>query len=136
MFKLFQKIKSSVEIKDTASSAVKVTYYSKCLNESDQLMQTNKCDGLQVQSSNVPLSALHEYALPIDSNTLTTPSYIYNTNLETCTNITWGVCYDSFTNHLMPERTCSLYPEVFSHSRVLYFNTVFHGTTKHPMNLF
>lgn len=82
MFKLFQKIKSSVEIKDTASSAVKVTYYSKCLNESDQLMQTNKCDGLQVQSSNVLLSALHEYALPIVSNTLT-PSYIYNTSLET-----------------------------------------------------
>lgn len=78
MFKLFQKIKSSVEIKDTASSAVKVTYYSKCLNESDQLMQTNKCDGLQVKSSNVPLSALQEYALPIDSNTLT---YLTSTTL-------------------------------------------------------
>lgn len=81
MFKLFQKIKSSVEIKDTASSAVKVTYYSKCLNESDQLMQTNKCDGLQVQSNNVPLSNLHEYALPIDSNTLTPPPPLTSTTL-------------------------------------------------------
>lgn len=35
-------------MKDTASSAVKVTYYSQCLNESGPLVQTNKCDGLKV----------------------------------------------------------------------------------------
>ncbi|KAG8291435.1 Integrin beta-1 [Homalodisca vitripennis] len=42
------KIKSSVEMKDTATSAVKVTYYSKCLDENGPLKQTNKCDGLRV----------------------------------------------------------------------------------------
>lgn len=35
-------------MKDNASSAVKVTYYSKCLNENGPLQQTNKCDGLKV----------------------------------------------------------------------------------------
>ncbi|XP_046678492.1 LOW QUALITY PROTEIN: integrin beta-PS-like [Homalodisca vitripennis] len=44
----YNKIKSSVEMKDTASNAVKVTYYSKCLDENGSLKQTNKCDGLQV----------------------------------------------------------------------------------------
>jgi len=44
----YNKISSSVEMKDTASSGVKVTYYSKCLNEDGPLVQTNKCDGLKV----------------------------------------------------------------------------------------
>lgn len=42
-----QKISSSVEMKDNATSAVKVTYYSSCL-EDGPLKQTNKCDGLKV----------------------------------------------------------------------------------------
>lgn len=33
-------------MKDTASNAIKVTYYSKCLK--DKKIQTNKCDGLKV----------------------------------------------------------------------------------------
>ncbi|XP_050434816.1 integrin beta-PS isoform X2 [Adelges cooleyi] len=44
----YNKISSSVEMRDTASSAVKVTYYSSCLDKSGQLKQTNKCDGLKV----------------------------------------------------------------------------------------
>lgn len=44
----YDKISSAVEMKDTASSAVKVTYYSNCLNENGPLIQTNKCDGLKV----------------------------------------------------------------------------------------
>jgi integrin beta 1 len=43
---MFQKITSSVEMKDTASGSVKVTYWSKCLG--DTRMQTSKCDGLKV----------------------------------------------------------------------------------------
>ncbi|XP_075237290.1 integrin beta-PS-like isoform X1 [Lycorma delicatula] len=43
----YEKISSSVEMKDTASSALKVSYFSKCLNQTD-LQQTNKCDGLKV----------------------------------------------------------------------------------------
>jgi len=45
---VLQKISSSVEMRDTASSAIKVTYYSSCLDKSGQLKQTNKCDGLKV----------------------------------------------------------------------------------------
>lgn len=46
---LFQKISSSVEMKDNATSAVKVTYYSSCLDENPlNLKQTSKCDGLKV----------------------------------------------------------------------------------------
>ena len=37
---------SSVEMKDSASGSVKVTYYSKCLG--DERKQTNKCHGLKV----------------------------------------------------------------------------------------
>ncbi|KAK6631132.1 hypothetical protein RUM43_014228 [Polyplax serrata] len=43
----YDKISSSVEMKDTASSAVKVTYYSSCLGGGPP-KQTNKCDGLKV----------------------------------------------------------------------------------------
>ncbi|XP_059478027.1 integrin beta-PS isoform X2 [Neocloeon triangulifer] len=43
----YGKISSSVEIKDNATSAVKVTYYSSCLTPGP-LKQTNKCDGLKV----------------------------------------------------------------------------------------
>jgi len=37
-----------VEMRDTASSAIKVTYYSSCLDKDGVLKQTNKCDGLKV----------------------------------------------------------------------------------------
>lgn len=42
-----QKITSSIEMKDTATGAVKVTYYSSCLGNGP-MVQTNKCDGLKV----------------------------------------------------------------------------------------
>lgn len=45
---ILQKISSSIEMKDTASSDIKVTYYSKCLDTDGELKQTNKCDGLKV----------------------------------------------------------------------------------------
>lgn len=35
-------------MRDTASSAIKVTYYSSCLNKTGQPIPTNKCDGLKV----------------------------------------------------------------------------------------
>lgn len=35
-------------MRDTASSDIKVTYYSSCLDKSGQLKPTNKCDGLKV----------------------------------------------------------------------------------------
>lgn len=35
-------------MRDTASSAIKVTYFSNCLDKNGQLKQTNKCDGLKV----------------------------------------------------------------------------------------
>uniref|UniRef100_A0A8D8UPU8 Integrin beta n=1 Tax=Cacopsylla melanoneura TaxID=428564 RepID=A0A8D8UPU8_9HEMI len=44
----YNKISSSIEMKDTASSAVKVTYWSKCLNPNGPSKQTHKCDGLKV----------------------------------------------------------------------------------------
>lgn len=44
----YSKISSSVEMRDTASSAIKVTYYSSCLDKDGVLKQTNKCDGLKV----------------------------------------------------------------------------------------
>lgn len=43
----YSKISSSVEMKDNATSALKITYYSACLNGSTNI-QTNKCDGLKV----------------------------------------------------------------------------------------
>lgn len=42
----YNKITSSIEMKDTASGSIKVSYWSKCLGETRQ--QTNKCDGLKV----------------------------------------------------------------------------------------
>eukprot|EP00102_Acyrthosiphon_pisum_P022565 XP_016659775.1 PREDICTED: integrin beta-PS-like [Acyrthosiphon pisum] len=44
----YSKISSSVEMRDTASSAIKVTYHSSCLDKDGVLKQTNKCDGLKV----------------------------------------------------------------------------------------
>ncbi|KAI5745133.1 hypothetical protein M8J76_008482 [Diaphorina citri] len=44
----YNKISSSVEMKDTSSSAVKVTYHSKCLNKDGPSKPTAKCDGLKV----------------------------------------------------------------------------------------
>lgn len=35
-------------MRDTASSAIRVTYYSNCLDKNGPLKQTNKCDGLKV----------------------------------------------------------------------------------------
>lgn len=43
----YDAISSSVEMKDTASSAVKVKYFSKCLG-TGPLIETSKCDGLKV----------------------------------------------------------------------------------------
>ncbi|XP_049867319.1 integrin beta-PS [Pectinophora gossypiella] len=44
----YNKITSTVEMKDTASDAVQIVYYSSCLGPKDSIMQTNKCDGLKV----------------------------------------------------------------------------------------
>ncbi|XP_045025979.1 integrin beta-PS isoform X1 [Daphnia magna] len=43
----YNKITSSVEMKDNATGAVKVTYFSNCLGNGP-MVQTNKCDGLKV----------------------------------------------------------------------------------------
>ncbi|KAL6266943.1 hypothetical protein P5V15_000028 [Pogonomyrmex californicus] len=43
----YDAISSSVEMKDTASSAIKVKYFSSCLG-SGSLIETSKCDGLKV----------------------------------------------------------------------------------------
>ncbi|XP_037919074.1 integrin beta-PS isoform X1 [Hermetia illucens] len=43
----YSKISSSVEMKDNATSALKITYYSACKNGGN-LVQTSKCDGLKV----------------------------------------------------------------------------------------
>jgi len=43
----YDKISSSVEMKDNATGMVKVTYYSSCLGDGP-MVQTNKCDGLKV----------------------------------------------------------------------------------------
>ncbi|XP_034949317.1 integrin beta-PS [Chelonus insularis] len=43
----YDKISSSVEMKDTASSVIKVRYLSSCLNDGP-LIETSKCDGLKV----------------------------------------------------------------------------------------
>ncbi|XP_014241511.1 integrin beta-PS isoform X2 [Cimex lectularius] len=55
----YDKITSSIEMKDTASSAVKVTYLSNCLDTDGPLQKTNKCDGLKVDSE-VTFQALVE----------------------------------------------------------------------------
>ncbi|XP_052750647.1 integrin beta-PS [Galleria mellonella] len=43
----YNKITSTVEMKDTASDALQITYYSSCLG-GKEVVQTNKCDGLKV----------------------------------------------------------------------------------------
>lgn len=43
----YNKITSTVEMKDSSSDAVQIVYYSSCLGGKD-LVQTNKCDGLKV----------------------------------------------------------------------------------------
>ncbi|XP_013186565.1 integrin beta-PS [Amyelois transitella] len=43
----YNKISSTVEMKDTSSDALQVVYYSSCLGGSE-VVQTNKCDGLKV----------------------------------------------------------------------------------------
>lgn len=44
----YDAISSSVEMKDTASSAVKVKYFSSCLGIGSTPVETSKCDGLKV----------------------------------------------------------------------------------------
>uniref|UniRef100_A0A1B6CMD9 Integrin beta n=1 Tax=Clastoptera arizonana TaxID=38151 RepID=A0A1B6CMD9_9HEMI len=44
----YSKISSAVEMKDTASNYVKVTYASSCTKKDSPLIETNKCDGLKV----------------------------------------------------------------------------------------
>ena len=43
----YDKISSSVDMKDTASSAIKVRYYSSCIDGKSE-KETSKCDGLKV----------------------------------------------------------------------------------------
>ena len=45
----YQAITSSIEMKDNATGAVKVTYYSSCVGDGP-VRQTNKCSGLRVGS--------------------------------------------------------------------------------------
>ncbi|XP_026495256.1 integrin beta-PS [Vanessa tameamea] len=44
----YNKITSTVEMKDTSSDAVQILYYSSCLGSKDNMVQTSKCDGLKV----------------------------------------------------------------------------------------
>ncbi|XP_045785305.1 integrin beta-PS-like [Maniola jurtina] len=44
----YNKIITSVEMKDTSSDALQISYYSSCLGSKDTVVQTNKCDGLKV----------------------------------------------------------------------------------------
>ncbi|XP_045785292.1 integrin beta-PS [Maniola jurtina] len=44
----YNKITSTVEMKDTSSDALQISYYSSCLGSKDNVVQTNKCDGLKV----------------------------------------------------------------------------------------
>ncbi|XP_037974109.2 integrin beta-PS [Plutella xylostella] len=44
----YNKISSSVEMKDNSSNAVQIVYYSSCLGDKNNVIQTNKCDGLKV----------------------------------------------------------------------------------------
>lgn len=44
----YEKITSNVEMKDTASSSIKVTYYSSCLKTGSPKVQTNTCKGLKL----------------------------------------------------------------------------------------
>ncbi|KAI8435079.1 hypothetical protein MSG28_003482 [Choristoneura fumiferana] len=44
----YNKITSAVEVTDTSSDAVQIVYYSSCLGSKDNVIKTNKCDGLRV----------------------------------------------------------------------------------------
>uniref|UniRef100_A0A1I8PZ80 Integrin beta n=1 Tax=Stomoxys calcitrans TaxID=35570 RepID=A0A1I8PZ80_STOCA len=44
----YSKISSSIEMKDNATSHVKITYHSTCLNSGSNELETAKCDGLKV----------------------------------------------------------------------------------------
>ncbi|XP_055910007.1 integrin beta-PS [Eupeodes corollae] len=44
----YEKISSSIEMKDNANSYVKIQYYSNCLNENASPIPTYKCDGIKV----------------------------------------------------------------------------------------
>jgi len=46
----YDKISSSIELKDTASSHIKVDYYTSCLDPNGPMQKGNKCDGLKVDS--------------------------------------------------------------------------------------
>lgn len=43
-----QQISSTVELKDNATSMLKVTYHSQCLNASGSEKKTNKCGNIKV----------------------------------------------------------------------------------------
>ncbi|KAL0268505.1 UNVERIFIED_CONTAM: hypothetical protein PYX00_010424 [Menopon gallinae] len=63
----YDKISSSVEMRDTASKAVKVTYYSSCLGGGPP-KQTNKCDGLKVGTVVNFSAEIEVTACPADRN--------------------------------------------------------------------
>lgn len=44
----YEQISSTVEMKDNATSTVKIKYYSKCLNNTSDEKQTNKCSKIKV----------------------------------------------------------------------------------------
>jgi len=44
----YQQISSSVEMKDNATSAIKINYFSKCLDGGSTDKKTNKCGGIKV----------------------------------------------------------------------------------------
>ncbi|XP_018335576.1 integrin beta-PS isoform X1 [Agrilus planipennis] len=44
----YQQISSSVELKDNATSNIKINYYSKCLNSTGPDKKTNKCENIKV----------------------------------------------------------------------------------------
>lgn len=44
----YEQISSSVEMKHEASSIIKVSYYSHCLNDTGPLKNTNKCGNIKV----------------------------------------------------------------------------------------
>uniref|UniRef100_A0A1I8PFU3 Integrin beta n=1 Tax=Stomoxys calcitrans TaxID=35570 RepID=A0A1I8PFU3_STOCA len=44
----YSKISSSIEMKDNATSHIKITYHSTCLNSGSNELETAKCDGLKV----------------------------------------------------------------------------------------
>ena len=45
----YQQISSSIEMKDNASSAISVTYYSQCLDSTSPLKKTSRCENVKVR---------------------------------------------------------------------------------------